>query len=471
MNKRPNIVFIFTDDQRYDTIAALGNDEIYTPNMDTLVTEGTSFTRAHIPGGTSIAVCMPSRAMLHTGRTLFRLHGAGESIPEDHALLGETFQRADYTTFGTGKWHNSPRSYARSFSTGGEIMFGGMADHWNVPMCRFDPSGRYPEATLAINDPFVSNRETTRIVDHVNFGLHSTDILADFTADFIKGYDGEDPLFIYTAFLAPHDPRTMPEKFRRMYDPEKIRVPESFAGEHPFDFGIRGIRDEKLAPYPRTEEDTRRQIAEYYAMITHLDDGIGRIMNALKEKGIYEETIIVLAGDNGLAVGRHGLFGKQNHYEHSVRVPLIFYGPGIPRGERREEYAYLLDIFPTLCDLVELDTPSTVEGHSLRQIIRGGGKPVREGLYFAYTDLVRSYKNDRYKLMLYCHKDKNHVQTFDCAEDDMELNNLAEDPAMKDTIADLYEELLICRDSWDDTDSPWGKRFWDRFTENGGIPS
>lgn len=186
-------------------------------------------------------------------------------------------------------------------------MFGGMADHWNVPMCRFDPSGRYPEATLAINDPFVSNRETTRIVDHVNFGLHSTDILADFTADFIKGYDGEDPLFIYTAFLAPHDPRTMPEKFRRMYDPEKIRVPESFAGEHPFDFGIRGIRDEKLAPYPRTEEDTRRQIAEYYAMITHLDDGIGRIMNALKEKGIYEETIIVLAADNGLAVGRQGL--------------------------------------------------------------------------------------------------------------------------------------------------------------------
>jgi arylsulfatase A-like enzyme len=469
MQKQPNVVIFFTDDQRFDTIAALGNDEIITPNIDRLVSEGTTFTRAHIPCGTSGAVCMPSRAMLHTGRTLFHLEGAGQGVPENHALMGETFQKAGYTAFGTGKWHNGPRSYARSFSTGGEVMFGGMADHWNVPMCRFDPSGRYPAETMAINDPFVSNREVTRIVDHVNFGVHSTDTLSDFSVDFIRGYDGDDPLFVYIAFLAPHDPRSMPEKFRTMYDPAKIALPESFTPEHPFEFGMKYGRDEMLAPYPRTEEDTRRQIAEYYAMITHLDDGIGRVMKALEEKGEYENTIFVFAGDNGLAVGRHGLFGKQNHYEHSVRVPLIFAGPGIPRGEKRDEYAYLLDIYPTLCDMLGFEIPATVEGNSLKGIIAGGGKPVREDLYFALTDLMRSYKDDRYKLILYSFGDENHVQLFDLVEDPQEMKDLSSDASTGDTVTRLYDNLARYRDDWDDQASEWGRRFWARFERNGGL--
>ena len=141
--KKPNIVFFFTDDQRFDTIAALGNREIKTPNMDRLVRRGTAFTQAHIPCGTSGAVCMPSRAMLHTGRTLFHLQDEGQEIPPEHITMGETLQRAGYAAFGTGKWHNGTASYARSFSHGGEIFFGGMYDHWNVPAHSFDPAGKY----------------------------------------------------------------------------------------------------------------------------------------------------------------------------------------------------------------------------------------------------------------------------------------------------------------------------------------
>ena len=141
-SKTPNVLVLFTDDQRYDTIAALGNDAISTPNIDRLVARGTAFTQAHIPSGMHGAVCMPSRAMLHTGRSLYHLDGTGESIPERFALMGETFAGEGYATFGTGKWHNGPRAFNRSFADGGEIMFGGMADHWNVPMCDYDQIGR-----------------------------------------------------------------------------------------------------------------------------------------------------------------------------------------------------------------------------------------------------------------------------------------------------------------------------------------
>src|SRR5210317_1243328 len=130
---KPNVLFFFTDDQRFDTIAALGHPVVKTPNIDKLVNRGTTFTHAHIPCGTSGAVCMPSRAMLNTGRTLYHLQGAGQKIPDDHVLMGEMFQQNGYRTFGTGKWHNSRPSYARSFTDGGEIFFGGMYDHWNVP--------------------------------------------------------------------------------------------------------------------------------------------------------------------------------------------------------------------------------------------------------------------------------------------------------------------------------------------------
>ncbi|TFH06417.1 MAG: choline-sulfatase [Spirochaetales bacterium] len=476
MTTRPNIVFLFTDDQRFDTVAALGNPEVRTPNLDRLVARGTSFTQAHIPSGMVGAVCMPSRAMLHTGRTLFHLDGAGESISPDHVLLGETLQHAGYAAFGTGKWHNGRTAYARSFTAGGEVMFGGMADHWNVPMCHWDPTGRYDVRHPFINGPFTNNRVMHQHVDHIHFGRHSTDIVCDHTIDFIRNHTGE-PFFTYTSFLAPHDPRTMPEKYRQMYDPEEIELPRSFVPEHPFDYGQRDIRDEVLAPYPRTPAETRRHIAEYYAMITHLDDAVGKIIDTVEERGELENTIVVFAGDNGLACGRHGLMGKQNHYEHSIRVPLIFAGPGIPQGETRDTYAYLLDIYPTLCGLVGAEVPASVEGISLVPAIADPGIRVRSDLYFAYADLIRSAKNDRYKLCLYACGETNRAQLFDLADDPHELVNLLPDdgdPAHTNltAITDfLYRLILRYRDEWDDRDSPWGRAFWLRFEENGGLES
>ncbi|MFO7957259.1 MAG: sulfatase-like hydrolase/transferase [Candidatus Brocadiia bacterium] len=464
---KPNVLFLFTDDQRFDTVGALGNDTVRTPHMDDLVQRGTAFTRAHIPGGTRGAVCMPSRAMLHTGRTLFHLSGSGETIPPEHTTIGEAFRAAGYQTFGSGKWHNGRESYHRSFTDGAEIFFGGMADHWNVPAYDYDPTGRYDAALPFCPDPMGSNEVKRRGGDHMRVGRHSSEVLADAAIDFLGRRQADKPFFAYVSFLAPHDPRTMPQKYLDMYDPDEIELPPNFMGGHPFDNGELHVRDEMLAGFPRTPHETRRHIAEYYAMITHLDAHIGRVLDALRENGLTEDTIVVLAGDNGLAVGQHGLFGKQSCYDHSVRVPLVFAGPGVPQGEQRDAFAYLLDVFPTLCDLTGVGTPGSVEGRSLAGVLREPTETVRDSLFFGYRGLHRAVRDERFKLIEYV-VDGEHVMTqlFDLQNDPWELNNLAGEAEHGGKLRELRSELTRYRDEWNDADSRWGREFWEGYSHD-----
>ncbi|MDH7570032.1 MAG: sulfatase-like hydrolase/transferase [Armatimonadota bacterium] len=459
---KPNILFFFTDDQRFDTIGALGNAVVHTPNMDRLVSRGTAFTHAHIPCGTSGAVCMPSRAMLHTGRTLFHLEGAGQNIPEAHTTLGEALRQAGYRTFGAGKWHNGTASFHRSFSDGDEIFFGGMADHWNVPAYHYDPTGRYETTCLVVDDPMRSNQTRARRCDHIHAGRHSSEIIADAGVRFLTQHDGAQPFFLYLSFLAPHDPRTMPQPFREKYNPDSIPLPPNFMGGHPFDNGDLHVRDELLAGFPRTPEETRRHIAEYYAMISHLDAQIGRVLDALEARGWQEQTLILFAGDNGLALGQHGLFGKQSCYEHSVRVPLVFAGPGVPQGRQSDALVYLLDVFPTLCDLVDVEIPPSVEGRSMVKAMHNPSEPGRDLLYFAYTDKHRAVRNRRFKLIEYVVNGRhNMTQLFDLEHDPWEVHNLADNPDYREQRDFLRQEMVRLRDAWDDCHTPWGERFWE----------
>lgn len=462
----PNVVFFFADDQRFDTIAALGNPAIRTPNLDALVARGTVFTHAHIPCGTSGAVCMPSRAMLHSGRSLFHIEGAGQSIPERHVTLGECLGAAGYQTFGSGKWHNGKASFNRSFKDGDEIFFGGMADHWNVPMHGYDPEGRYDGRLPECVNAWGSNELRIRNADHITCGTHSSELVCDAAIDFIGRAETDHPFFAYIAFLAPHDPRTMPEAFRTMYEGEEIELPPNFMGGHPFDNGALHIRDEELAAFPRDPEDVRTHIAEYYGMISHLDHQLGRVIEALETRGVLDNTVIVFAGDNGLAVGQHGLMGKQNCYDHSVRVPLIFAGPGIPEGSKTDAYAYLFDIYPTLCELCGCNIPDSVEGVSLFTAMHDADEKLRDTMYFAFTDVQRAVKDRRFKLVEYAVPDRDRVtQLFDLVEDPWELSNLASSEEYAGEVARLRKELARLRDEWDDVDSEWGQRFWERLSQ------
>lgn len=458
---RPNILFILTDDQRFDTIHALGNTQIKTPNYDRLTKMGTAFTHAHIPGGTSGAVCMPSRAMINSGRTLFHLYGCGEEIPKTHTTLGQCFKENGYETYGIGKWHNGTESFARSFSDGDNIFFGGMWDHWNVPVCNFHKDGLYETTKNFTTDFFHANHPMPMICDKLNVGEHSTDLFTKSALEFI-GRPHDKPFFAYLAYLAPHDPRTMPAEFQNMYKAEDIDLPKNFADYHQFDFGqeSRGkTRDEDLASYPRNEKEIKQHIADYYAMISHLDYNIGKLIDSLEQTGQMENTIIVLAGDNGLAVGQHGLMGKQSSYDHSVRVPLIMCGKGINNDSKCSNYVYLLDIYPTLCELAGIPIPTSVEGISFKPMLMGDTNKTREDLYFAYTYLIRAVKNDHFKLIKYS-ENKAATQLFDIQNDPHETINLYSNPEFSEVKNELEQKLITYRDQFEDTNHPHTKEYW-----------
>lgn len=456
---KPNVVILFTDDQRFDTIHALGNAEIKTPNMDKLVGKGTTFTHAHIPGGTCGAVCMPSRAMLNTGRTLFTIKEQGQGIPAEHTLLGEVFKNSGYETFGTGKWHNGSKSYARSFTQGDNVFFGGMHDHWCVPVHSFDPDGNYQKRVRKLIDWTQHNWAQAHIADKIHAGVHSTDFLAEGLLDFLDK-EHDKPFYAYTAFLAPHDPRTMPDEYRALYNPDDITLPPNCQEYHHIEYDLWDCRDETLAPYPRTVENTKKQIAEYYAMISHLDYQVGRVMDKLEEKGIADNTIVVLAGDNGLALGQHGLFGKQNLYDHSVRVPLIFCGAGIPVNKKSAALVYLSDIFPTLCEMLGLDTPDSVNCPSFADVIKGDTANARDYLYLAYTDKIRGVTKDNFKYMEHRYNGKTTYSLFDLTDDPFEMANLSAISKYQYKIKEMQDILEKESKLSGERDQPLGKTYW-----------
>ena len=468
MQKKPNVLFIITDDQRFDTINALGNSEIITPNLDRLAQRGTSFVRAHIAGGTCGAVCMPSRAMVLSGRNPFHLEELGGNIPPEHKTLAETFKNNGYETIGLGKWHNGCPAYARSFTQGAKIFFGGMWDHWNVPTCRYDPTGEYDNVINFVVDFYSDNHPQSQHCDEFDPGKHSSTLLTDAAIDLLNENAGKDkPFFMYLAYLAPHDPRTMPDSFREMYDPEKITLPPNFQQIIDTNYPLMVHRDEHLAAYPRDEGEIKRHIAEYFAMITHLDYEIGRLLDTLHQSGEEDNTIIVFTGDNGLAVGQHGWLGKEDIYEHGVRVPLIMAGPGIAENVRNDAYVYLYDIFPTLCEKIGLEIPSSVDGKSFAKLLDGNhGDTFRDELYLIFDNFVRGVKDENYKLIEYRNGDSEEDKwtfLYDIKNDLWETRNLAGCEEYKDKINEMREKILKHRDDWEEQTHPWGVDFWKRF--------
>ncbi|MCX7012814.1 MAG: sulfatase-like hydrolase/transferase [Candidatus Sumerlaeota bacterium] len=469
--KRPNILFIFTDDQRFDTLSAMGNPEIDTPNLDRLAARGTLFTHAHIMGGTSGAVCMPSRAMLMTGRTLFRIEGQGQRIPPEHTTMPEQFRKAGYVTAHVGKWHQDRASHARSFSTGAKIFgfrkkkgwYEACNGHWHIPVHDFDPTGSY-EPGEGYNDPPIAPFEAPFETVKEN-GRHSAEVFSDAAIEIIRNHPASPegragkPFFLYLAHIAPHDPRQCPARIYRQYPAARVSLPPNFAIRHPFDNGDLRVRDELLAAFPRRPHEVRRHLADYYAIIAHVDEQVGRVLDALEESGQADNTIMVFASDNGLAVGQHGLMGKQNVYDHSVRVPLILAGPGIPQGQRTDAPCYLLDIFPTLCDLAGVAIPETVEGRSLVPAIRTPGAIVRDSLHFAYKQFQRAVRKDNFKLIEYSVKGVRTTQLFNLGSDPYERVNLAAAPEHQDRLRDLRAELDRWRTELGDTQE-MGREFW-----------
>ena len=419
----PNIVVLYTDDQRFNTIKAWGNDEIHTPNMDRLAEMGVSFTRTYVMGSHHGAVCAPSRAMLLSGKQYFNIprdyidQGRADYLTDfDFMTFPEMFRAQGYSTFFTGKWHNHTSKLRQGFEDGKNVFIGGMhfpknGGHRNPELWDFDPTGEYPKSKQSQRDTF------------------SSQLYSDAAVEFIEKQSEEKPFCLYVAYTSPHDPREAPDEFLDMYDTSKISLPPNFKPEHPFDNGHLKIRDELLAPFPRTPEIIKSEIAGYYAMVSEVDAQIGRILDALETKNQLENTIIVFAGDNGLAVGQHGLLGKQNLYEHSARVPLIIVAPKIKGNRKAETLCYIHDIFPTLCDLTNSEIPASVEGNSLIPVLKNERKKIRENVFLSHSKQQRAIRSDDdWKLIRYFVKGVARTQLFYLKNDPWEIENLADQP-------------------------------------------
>ncbi|MEC0227552.1 sulfatase-like hydrolase/transferase [Paenibacillus alba] len=434
--RKPNVVFLIADDHRGEAIGAFGNETVQTPVLDSLAASGTSCRNTHIFGGLSGAVCAPSRACVHTGIPIFRATIGKDMMNREHSsvihpdvrVMPQTMQSAGYLTHAIGKWHNDKASFARSFEGGDKLAFRGMSEHTKVPVHDYDVTGAYPKEQEYVEHTF------------------STELFTDAAVNFIEDYEGDRPFFLYVAYTAPHDPRTAPEPYASMYDKSGIPLPPNFVREHPFDTGDMTVRDEKLAGWPRDEDEIRGHIADYYAMISHMDAQIGRVIEALKAKGIYDDTLIVYTADHGLAVGQHGLMGKQNLYEHSVRIPLIFRGPGVPEGKQELALASNIDIFPTVAGLCGVDLPEETEGISLCPIFAGEVGSVRGIVGSVYRDVQRMVTDGRWKLIRYYRSPETNtgterIQLFDLLSDPWETQDLSAELANAGVIERLASEL------------------------------
>lgn len=450
-DKTPNIVLILADDMRASSMQFIGKEAVKTPNLDQLASQSVVFTQAHIMGGTSGAVSMPSRAMLMTGKYLHNLKDQGATIPDTHTLIGETLQQAGYNTFHTGKWHSSYEALNRCFNDGRAIFFGGMADHWNVPLYDYSRDGKYGKKRPVIETPSRTNEVKYLTGEYMYSGKHSVDIFSDEAVRFIDGQqETGKPFFLSVAYMSPHDPRSMPEKYLALYPPDSIILPPNYREAHPFDNGELAIRDEVLAALPRQSDEIKKHIREYYAMITHLDDRVGDIIRALKEAGVYENTILVFAGDNGLAVGQHGLMGKQNVYEHSLGVPLIIKEAGRHTGRKTDKLCYLIDVYPTLCEMAGFAVPQSADGRTLTPVIRND-QPVRDYLYFGYLDKQRALSDGEWKLIEYNVNGKRTTQLFNLKDDPWETTNLSAQKKYQKIIKKLRGQMVTESHETNDT--------------------
>ncbi len=436
---RPNFLFIIADDLMFRTIAAINNPEVHTPNIDSLVRSGCHFTHAFHQGSWTGAVCIASRTMLNTGLTGFKANRADSGNQAfDHPAWGQTFRAAGYDTYITGKWHLDAVMLQRSFSEQGPVAPGFLNSTPNM-YDRPAPGNTWSPTDKSLFGHWLKkglwlNRKDDTI-------QHSSELYADAAVGYLgRASAKKSPFFMYVGFNAPHDPRQAPQEFLDLYPADNIAIPPNFLPQHPFDQGDYKTRDELLAPFPRTKHDVQVHRREYYAIISHMDAQIGRILAALKASGKADNTYVILTADHGLAIGEHGLMGKQNQYECSMRMPLIIAGPGVKPGKSVDEMVYQHSMYATTCDLAKIPIPPHVEFPSLAPMLHAEKpEPVHDAMFGWLNILQRSIRTRQHKLIFYSQLPR--FQLFDLEKDPWEMHDLADDPSYAGVKSEMIAKL------------------------------
>lgn len=440
---RPNFLFILVDDQSpFDLKVYDPSSPLKTPHIDRLAAEGMVFDGAYHMGSFSGAVCMPSRHMIMSGRTVWHLPpapwGAKTSPPAlEQQTMPAVFNRAGYATMRTCKQGNSYEAANKLFTV------------------------RHDATKRGGTDESGSTWHGDRVMDYLKDRQAAKET---------------KPFLIYYGFSHPHDERDGRPELLAKYGatnhtdesqppashPAQPTLPANYLAKHPFDMTHANVRDEVAVSgvwTRRDEASIRNEIGRQLACSENIDIQIGRVLKELEDSGELDNTYIFYTADHGMSIGRHGLMGKQNLYEHTWRVPFIVKGPGIKAGSRVQGNIYLLDILATLCDLAGFPAPETNEGTSFKPVLHGEKDTVRDVLYGVYSGGskpgIRSVKKGDWKLIQYEAPDRGVkvTQLFNLAENPNEFlpehgrtfpgeTNLAGDPAHAQKLAEMQSLLL-----------------------------
>ena len=451
--KRPNFLFILVDDQSpFDLRIYNPKSTLDTPNIDRLAARGVVFDGAYHMGSFSGAVCTPSRHMIMSGRTVWHLpigpSGGKHSPPElEKQTIPAVFNRAGYATMRTCKVGNSYEAANKQFTV------------------RRDATKRGGTAESG------SAWHAEQVLDYLKQRADDKD---------------ERPFLIHFGFSHPHDTRDGTSELLAKYgaanhadektpptlNPKAPRLPSNYLAAHPFDTTDSNVRDEVAVSgvwRRRDEASIRNEIGREYACSENIDIQIGRVLKRLEESGELDNTYVIYTADHGMSIGRHGLMGKQNLYQHTWRVPFLVAGPGIAPGRRVEGNIYLLDVLATLCDLAGITPPESNEGLSFKPVLDGKQAVLREVMYGVYCGGakpgIRCVKKGDWKLLEYETNDSRVqvTQLFNLKENPDELLsqhgesaivalvgatpektqvNLAGDPGYAEKLAELRAALL-----------------------------
>jgi arylsulfatase A-like enzyme len=433
-DRPPNVLLVVADDLRADVTSVYGGP-VKTPNLEALAARGSVFDRATC----GYPICHVSRAELITGRCLVTEASTGRLVhlrPE-WGLWPEVMRQAGWHTVYSGKWHVEGTPWTRGYETTSRLFSAGGARGRPITLER-SATGR--PVTGYVGWTFKTNENTP--LPELGVGLTpETDArIADGAIDAIRAEGSNRPLFLHVNFTAPHDPLHWPAGLEDRYRASGLKLPANFRPEHPFDHGNINGRDEVIVPAPRSEADVRAERAVYYALVENLDTQLGRILKALSDRGELGRTIVVFTSDQGLAIGSHGLMGKQNNYEHTAQVPLVLAGPGIPAGKRFAAQCALRDLYPTICELTGQPVPKSVEGKSLVPVLNGRLAEVHDAVFGYFTDTQRMIRTpDGWKLIWY--PKAGRTQLFHVVHDPDEWKDLSEDPVYEDRMREMMRSL------------------------------
>lgn len=440
---RPNVLFILTDDQRYDALSCMGHPHLKTPNIDRLAQEGLLF-RNHF---CTTSLCSPSRASILSG-LYAHTHGVSNNFteyPADMVSFPMRLQASGYKTAYVGKWH--------------------MGEKNDMPRPGFDHFVTHRGQGKYFDTEFNFNGKGRRVVKG-----YYTKVVTDMAIDWIQKREASAPWLLMLGHKAPHSFYLPEKKYETAFDGVDIQYPASAFDlqDKPAWFkkrldtwhGIYGPLFDWRKKFPDSSpaavKDFARMVRAYWGTLLSVDDSVGRLYDFLRVKGELDNTLIIFTSDNGLLEGEHGMVDKRTGHEPSIRIPLVVRYPGLTPSDRPrvvEQITATIDFAPSILDICSAPAMEKVHGRSWRRLAQGDASGWRRSFYyeynyehqFPYTPNVRALRTDQYKYIRYPHgdgsPDRHMAELYDLKADPGENRNLINDRAYAQTIRALYAEL------------------------------